>query len=174
MAQQSGSFIPTTQVWDVSQLYQIEDISPQLKELLVRMYQNLNRMAINVNLKDTGYYDIRPFVDSCLWFPNPLYNSSTGKTPTWRAELRNVIYLTSLPPGITNTPHNIFISPTTTFTKCISGMANDTVGSRYYPIGSSGPGVDISATLDATNLILVNNTAITFNFTYVILHWIEN
>jgi len=172
--QQVGSFIPSSNIWDVSQIYQVDDISPQLKELLVRMYQNLNLMAINVNLKDTGYYDTLEFIDSCLWFPNPAYNSSTQTAPTWRQESRKAIYITSLPPGTTTVAHNITITAMTTFTKNINGMANDTVGNNYYPISASGTDVDISATLNATNLVLVNNTAITFNFTYVTLHWIQN
>lgn len=171
---QVGSYIPSSQIWDVTQIYQIENISPEMKELLVRMYQNLNIMAINVNLKDTGYYDTIEFTNSCLYFPNPLYNSSTPSNPSWRQESRKLIYLTSLPPGITTVAHNITITPTVTFTKGFTGMANDTVGNNYYPISTSGPGVDISVTANATNLIIVNNTAITFNFVYVILHWIQN
>jgi hypothetical protein len=35
-----GMFIPTTQVWDVSEIYSTEVTSPAFKELLVRLYQN--------------------------------------------------------------------------------------------------------------------------------------
>jgi hypothetical protein len=34
----SGIFVPTTNVWDVSQIYEIDVTSPQFKELLVRLY----------------------------------------------------------------------------------------------------------------------------------------
>ena len=37
----SGSYIGTTQVWDVSQIYDIEVNSPEFKELIVRLYQNI-------------------------------------------------------------------------------------------------------------------------------------
>lgn len=172
--QQVGSFIPSSNIWDVSAIYQTEGISPQLQELLVRMYQNLNMMAINVNLKDTGYYDTTEFVDSCLWFPNPAYNSTTTTYPAYRQETRVVLYITSLPPGALSVNHNITVTPETTFTKPISGMANDTIGNNYYPISASGSGVDISVTANATQVTLVNNTAITFNVVYVVLSYLQN
>ena len=46
-----GMMVPTTNVWDVSQIYNLQDISPELRELFVRLYQNLNKMALAVNLK---------------------------------------------------------------------------------------------------------------------------
>ena len=43
--QQHGAYAPTTFIWDVEQLQHIEVTSPEFKELLVRLYQNLNLMA---------------------------------------------------------------------------------------------------------------------------------
>jgi hypothetical protein len=40
-----GSFVPTSYVWDVARLYEIDVNSDEFKELLVRLYQNLNLIA---------------------------------------------------------------------------------------------------------------------------------
>ena len=50
-----GSFIPTTQVWDVNEIYSTEVTSPAFKELLVRLYQNINAQSLSLNSKDAGY-----------------------------------------------------------------------------------------------------------------------
>ena len=170
---QVGSFIPQNNIWDVSQIYATEGISPQLQELLVRMYQNLNMMAINVNIKTSGYYDTTDFVDGSLWFPNPLYNSTTTSFPSYRQELRKIIYLNSLPPGITAVNHNIVANASLSFTD-LRGTANDTIGFNYRSFCCSGAGVDISITANATQVTLTNNTAITFNVVYVRLEWLTN
>jgi nucleoside-triphosphatase THEP1 len=65
-----GSFVQTTQVWDVDEIYSMDIKSPEFKELLVRMYQNLNDIAVVLNTKDTGYYPLFEMVNSQLWFPD--------------------------------------------------------------------------------------------------------
>jgi len=55
--QQVGSFVPTTNVWDPSEIYSVDVTSPRFKELLVRLYQNVNLIAVVLNTKDSGYYD---------------------------------------------------------------------------------------------------------------------
>ena len=92
-----GSFIPLTQQWDLSEIYTIDVNTPAFKELLVRMYQNLNQMAIAINTKDTGMYPVSEFVNSQLWFPNPALDSSTPQTATQRQVFRKVINFGSLP-----------------------------------------------------------------------------
>ena len=69
-----GSFIPTNYVWDVAQVYSTDVTSPEFKELLVRMYQNINNMILALNLKDTGIYNTSPFINSQVYFPNPSLN----------------------------------------------------------------------------------------------------
>ena len=49
-----GLYIPTTSVWDVSEIYSTDVTKPEFKELLVRMYQNLNNMAMATNNKDSS------------------------------------------------------------------------------------------------------------------------
>ena len=43
-----GTQLPTTYIWDVSQIQNL-NISSDFKELLIRLYQNLNTMANVIN-----------------------------------------------------------------------------------------------------------------------------
>ena len=130
-----GSYIPTTNIWDPTELYQ-SDIDPKLKEILIRMYQNLNRMSLVVNSKETGIYtDLFEFVNSQSWFPNPNTNSSTSTSPTSRNDFRTVInYRVALPEnGTVAIPHGItFITPVT-FTR-IYATATNSAGLTAIPL----------------------------------------
>ena len=64
-------FLPTTYNIDVSRVYNTNVSSPEFKELLVRLYQDLNRICTTINLKDTGYYIEQELINSRLLFPNP-------------------------------------------------------------------------------------------------------
>lgn len=172
-----GSFIPTTNVWDVQQIYQIQNISPELRELLVRMYQNLNLMAINVNLKDTGYYPLSEFVNSQLFFPNTSLNSQTNTFPSYRQVFRVVVNFGSLPNAtIKSVAHNIMVDSATTFTR-IYGCGSDTTGLTYIPLPyASASGTDnIELNVDSTNVnITTASDRTNYNVTYVILEYIKS
>lgn len=155
-----GSFIPTTNIWDPSELYSIEVTSPEFKELMVRLYQNLNNMSLSMNTRDAGFYALTEFVNGQVWFPDPNLSSQTQRTPTLRQDFRKVYNLGPLVGGIIATaPLDITLTSTTTFTR-IYGVANDTTNQIYYclpfidPIGAvdnivlsvSGGNVTVTAT----------------------------
>lgn len=174
---QVGSFIPTTNVWDPSIIYST-NLDPQLQEILVRLYQNLNLMAIAVNTKDTGYYVTSEFVNGQLFFPNPINNSSTATTPTFRQVWRKVInYATNLPnTGTATIPHNIPINTGFTFTR-IYATASDTTGLNYIPIpyASASGTSNIEIRIDATNVYITTASNRTnFNQTYIVLEFIKS
>src|SRR5574338_508502 len=72
----TGSFIPTTELLDVSQIYSVDVNSLEFKELLVRLYQALNKISLITTNKDSGYYVEEEFVNSQQYFnptdPSPL------------------------------------------------------------------------------------------------------
>lgn len=174
--QQVGSYIPSTQVWDVSEIYDL-NIDPKLRELLIRLYQNLNMMAINVNLKDTGYYDTQPFVNSQLFFPNPLYTSMSTTYPAFRQVFRQVLNFGALPnTGSKSVAHNITCTPATTFTR-IYATASDTTTLTYIPIPYASPVLAnaIELSIDSTNVtITTGSNRSNFNVTYVIVEWLSD
>jgi len=81
-SQNVGSFVPTTNIWDVQRLYEVDIKSPEFKELLVRLYQNVNNIALSLNSRDAGYYDNTEFINGQTFFPNPTLSSTTAQTPT--------------------------------------------------------------------------------------------
>lgn len=175
--QQVGSFVPTTNVWDPAELYSVEVTSPRFKELLVRLYQNINLMAIVLNTKDTGYYNnIEEFVNGQVWFPNPTLDSTSQLKPTYRQVFRTVINFGQLPViGIKSVPHNIPITALVTFTR-IYGAASDTNGFFYIPLpltDASGNTATLDA--DATNVNVTTNADFSnFNVSYIVLEYIKS
>lgn len=176
LTSQSGSFVPTSYIWDVARLYEVDVNSDEFKELLVRLYQNLNLMAIVLNGKDTGIYNTFELVNGQTFFPNPALNSSTPVTPTFRQVYRTVVNFGALPnAGTKSVPHGITITPVTTFTR-IYATASDPTGNFYIPIpyASATAADNVEIYVDATNVNIITAIDKT-NFTtcYVILEYLQ-
>jgi len=178
---QYGSFVPTNFVWDIQQLQQIDVTSPEFKELLVRLYQNINLIALGLNIKDTGLYAIsNEVVNGQLWFPNPANTSSTAATPALRQVFRKLVNFGALPDTATKSvPHGITCKTTTggtTFTR-IYATASDTTNRVYIPIPYASPTLanNIEINVDATNVnITTGSNRSAFNVCYVILEYIQS
>jgi hypothetical protein len=174
---QYGSFVTTTNIWDVQQLYQIDVTSPEFKELLVRLYQNINNIALVLNIKDTGMYNTSEFVNGQVYFSNPANNSSTSANPILRQVYRTVINFGSLPnTGTKSVAHGISTNAAMTFTR-IYAAASDTTGLNYIPIPYASPTAtnNIELSVDATNVnITTGSNRTNFNVTYVVLEYIKN
>jgi hypothetical protein len=171
-----GSFVPTTNVWDVAQLYEIDVTSPAFKELLVRLYQNVNTIALTLNTKDSGIYDVNQFVNGQIFFPNPATSAATQATPEFRQVYRLVVNFGALPnAGTKSVAHGIVVNTATTFTR-IYGAASDTTALSYIPVpyaATTAVGDNISLTVDATNVTIntgTNNRS-NYNICYVILEY---
>jgi len=177
-----GMFVPTTQVWDVAQLEAAQVDSPEFKELLVRLYQNVNTIALVLNKKDSAYYDTNEFVNGQLFFPNPGLVGSTSTNPTFRQVFRKVIDFGVLPnAGIAvskSMPHGIVMTPGVTFTR-IYATGSDTVGFNYIPIPYASPVLAnaIQLDVDATNIIITTGAGTNrsnFNKCYVVVEWLKS
>lgn len=169
---QYGSFVPTNLVWDVAQLQEIDVTSPEFKELLVRLYQNINNIANVLNIKDTGIYNNSFFsVNGQLYFPNPVNNSSTPDRPAMRQVFRQVFIV---PAGGTLL-HKLPINANWQFTR-IYGVANDPVGNNYYPLpwASAAGATNIELKVNLTQIVITNNSGIAFPNFLVVLEWIDS
>jgi hypothetical protein len=169
--------VPTTDIWDVSQVYDTDFRDPgQMQELFVRLYQNLNNMSLSLNARDAGYYDTQQYLNSQVFFPNPALNSSTATTPTYRSVFRKVINFGALPNAASKSAlHGIVCSAATSFTR-IYGTATDPVGFNYIPLPYASPVLanNIAIDVDATNVTITtgsNRTA--FTITYVVLEYLQ-
>lgn len=135
--------LPTSNVWDPSQIYETEGLSEPLEELLVRMYQNLNQMSIAINLKDSSYYTTQEFVNNQQFF------SPTGTDQTaYRDAFRMTVDFGALPAaGAKTVAHGIGPSSAYIATR-IYGAATKPSTINWIPIPY------VSATLMADNLQL--------------------
>ena len=172
-----GAFIPTTQLWDVSEIYEQDIGDEKLKELLVRLYQNLNRMALSVNVKDSGYYDTQEFVTGQQFFPLPGLTSAGTRFPDYRQTFRKVINFGALPnTGTTNVAHGITCDANTIFTR-IYGVATDPTGGFSYlplPYASSTAANNIELSVTGTNVSIttgIDRTA--YTVCYVIVEFLK-
>lgn len=171
-----GLFIPTTNTWNVDQLYDIDVDSPQFKELLIQMYQNIGLIAQVVNHKDSAYYTTQEFVNGQSFFPNPALNSNSGTTPTYRQVYRLLINFGALPnTGAKAVAHNLTLTAGYSFTR-IYGTASDPVNNFYLPLPFASPTLanNIELSVTGTNVIVTTGSNRTnFTTTYIILEYLK-
>lgn len=172
-----GLYVPTTNIWDVSEIYQLDVNTPQFKELLVRLYQNINNIALSLNLKDTGIYDTGEYVCGRTYFPNPSLDSTTSTTPTFRNSSRLLINFGALPnTGTKSVPHNLSPNSAWTFSYPPLGAASDTTGLNYISVPYASPVLanNIELNVDSTNVnITTGSNRSNFNVCYVILEYLK-
>ena len=176
-----GAFVPTTNIWDVSEIYQAEKLSPELKELLVRMYQNLNLMSLNLNIKDTGMYATSEFVNSQSFFPNPALQTGSSVDPvsrTQRQVYRCVINFGALPNTATKSvPHNLTFNAGFTMTR-LYGTASKADASQFIPVPYSAANAavnNVELWVDGTNVNIKTTADYSlYTTTYVILEYLKS
>lgn len=140
-----GAFSPTTFIWDSQRLNEIDVTSQEFKELLIRLYQNLNLMANVLNIKDSALYFQEEFVCGQLYYEDPNLSSSTARSPEPRQVFRKVIAFGALPnAGDKHAAHNITVTASTIFTR-IYATASDTTNFQYIPIPYVDAGMTSSA-----------------------------
>jgi hypothetical protein len=175
--QNVGVFLPTTNIWDVSDIYSIEKLDPALKELLVRLYQNLNNMSQAVNVKDSGMYVTSEFVNSQLFFQNPALTSASATTPALRQVFRKVINFGALPnTAAKSVAHGITITSAVTFTR-IYGTATNPTTPVYIPLPYSSPVLanNIELSISSTNVVITTGSDRTaFTTCYVVVEYIKS
>ena len=173
-------FVPTTNVWDTSEIYSLNVPDEQFRELLVRLYQNLNRMALLMNSKDSGIFQINSeLVTGQTWFPNPIYASSAQRavtTPVDRPNFRVVINFGSLPNTATKSvAHGIQWNGSTTITR-LYAAATDTTGFTGIPIPYASPILanNIELNIDAVNVnITTGSNRTNYNVCYVVIEYLQ-
>lgn len=149
-----GSYIPTTQVWDIGELQQVDVKSPAFKELLIRLYQNVNNIAQVINDKDTGLYDTSEFVCGQTYFPNP--DAVVNGAPDMRRQVyRKVIKFGTLPnAAVKAVAHDIAVNEAYSLTRLYGG-ATDPVAKIFLPlpyVGAAGANIVLYA--DDTNIYI--------------------
>lgn len=178
-----GSFGPTTNVWDVTELQDIDVKSPEFKELLVRLYQNINLMALVLQVADKGIYDTQEFVNGQLWYPNPAYNSTTASSAQYRQVFRTVINMNATEPNLPNNgtislPHGIPWNADMSWTRVYGVATNPTAASNAkdgipLPYVSVTAGQSIELYTTDTNVVITTQADYTaYTICYVVLEYL--
>lgn len=168
-----GSFIATTNVWDLSQLQDINVNSPEFKELLVRLYQNINNIVLILNTKDTGVYSESEFINGQQYFPATI--TGTNQASNYRTVYRKVINFGALPnAGAKTVAHNIAIDARYSLTR-LYASATDPLALSMIPIPFASPVLNenIKLEMTGTNIVIttgINRTA--YTICYVVAEYI--
>ena len=169
----AGLFVPTTNIWDVAELYETDVNSDQFKELLVRLYQNVNNIALSLNIKDSAYYTLNEFVNGQLFFPASL--ASNASEPQYRQVYRLVVNFGALPnAGTKSVAHGLPVGSTWTFTRIYGCATNPSTEFIPLPYASPTLNQNISLNVDATNVNVT--TAINYSAyttTYIVLEYLK-
>ena len=170
---QFGAFIPTTDVFDVSQ-GNFDPQSDDLKLFLVRLRQSVNNIALVLNIKDSGYYLPAEFINGQLYFPNTdtAITNPSSKTAVYRQVYRMLVDFGALPnAALKSVAHNIpDISSAFSFTR-MYGAASDPVALSYLPI----PNSDITLSADANNVNVTTVANLTaYTRCYIVLEYIKD
>lgn len=187
-AKNRGAFVPTTYIWDMAQLKEADVNSSQFKELLLRLYQNVNTIANVLNVKETGYYDTNEYVCGQNYFVDPTIDSGTSpsRVAEYRPVFRTVVNFGALPTAAASpksVPHRIAllngnpnITNSFTFTR-IYGVASDTTNFSYLPLpyaSASAVASNIELSVDNTNVIIdVGIDRDTYDTCYVVLEYLK-
>lgn len=170
-----GMYIPTTTILDVGILQDIDVNSPDFKELLVRLYQTVNNIAVATNLKDTGYYLTQEFNTGQL-----LFNVANDLTRL-RSIYRTTINFGALPvTGTKSVAHRIpnIGNPTTYSAVKVYGASTNQSTSNFIPIPySSATAIadNLELWIDQTNVnIATGGTDYSaYTITYIIFEYVK-
>ena len=175
-----GLFLPTTDIYDTQIIKDLDVQSQDFKDFLVRLRQSINNVAIAVNLKDSGYYQVdQEFINGQAWFANPALTTTNPSTRAFRQDFRTVVNFGALPNTATKSvPHNIPINVSSgtaySFTR-IFATSTDPVGFHYIPIPYASTTEIIELNVDAVNVNITTNANLTaFTITYVVLEYLKN
>jgi hypothetical protein len=157
----TGAYVATTNVWDIGQLQEIDLSSTDFRELLVRLYQNINNIALILNTKHSGYFLDEEFVTSGVFF-NPVSTSPLDL----RSEFRLVVNVGQIVPGANTKAHGLTIESTWIFTR-MYGAVTSTGDNRPVPSAS------LELKVDATNIVITNSSAVTFTSCIVVLEYLK-
>jgi hypothetical protein len=173
----SGAYIQQSPTFDVDALRSTDVTKPEFKELLVRMYQQFNNVAMSVNTRDAGIYNTNEFVNGQTFFANPSLSSSTPTNASQRQVHRIVIDFGALPNTAAKSyVHGIPIKVGWSFTR-IYGCASDPGNLLFLPLpyASNVAGSSIELSVDKTSVTVTTGSDRTaYITTYIVLEYLKN
>lgn len=173
-----GLFLPTTSTWDIASIYSMDPNSPEFKNFIVNLYQNLNNIVLVLNIKDSAYYTQTEFVNGQLFFPSDSAEPQDSFNVQYRQVFRMVVNFGPLPNATTiSIPHTIAVNSGFSFTR-IYGVASNSDGSSFLPLpysSSSNINNNIELNVDDSNVNIITAADYSsYTTTYVILEYLKS
>lgn len=169
-----GNLIQTTFVWNAQEV-QTLSINPELKRLLVQLYQNLNNVVLALNSKDTGMYQLEEFLNGQQFFANTILSSTTASAPVQRQVFRKVVNFGALPNATSKSvAHGITIDANFSFTRIYGCATNPSTSFIPLPYASTTLNQNIKLDVDGTNVTITTGIDRTsYTICYCILEYIK-
>lgn len=170
----SGMFLATTQVWDVNEVADVDVTKKSFNELLVRMYQKLNSMAIALNNKESSAYSSLETIKGQSFNASSTATPGNTSNPAPRQTFNKVIDFGALPNIATKSvAHGIVTNIGFSFTRIYACSTKpDAVPANFaaIPIPTTG----VTLTVDGTNVNITTTADMhLYTTTYVILEYIK-
>lgn len=173
----TGQLLRTTPSYNITEIYQATADSPQLRDLLLKMYQESSDMLKALNNKETGWYVLNEYQSGALYFENPAFTSSTPTQPSFRNVFRKTFNTGQLPnTGTLVIPHGIPFNDAYTVVNYY-GAASDTAGLNYVclPYPSLTLTDTIEVNVDSTNIyITTGSNRSNFNLSSIVLEVLKS
>jgi hypothetical protein len=168
-----GFYVPTTYIFKAQQLQQTDIESPEFKNLLVSLYQDINTMCIALNASEKGYYMLTEFNTQKLLF-NP-----TNDLNRLRPVFSTTVNFGALPAvGSKSVAHGIMDIGATYVGFSVSGCATQPSPWEIIPIPyvSATTMLDnLEIAVDATNVTITTGGTdySTFTNTVVVIEYVK-
>ncbi len=177
-----GLYVPNTFILDMELIENVDLNSPEFREQLINLYQNLNLIAISLNQKTNGAYPLTEINSSQQLFAAP--DSITSSIPAIARPIYiKAIDFGALPNnGTKSVAHDIKLldtfvpgNPTTYSAVNIYGGATDQAAKLFFPLPyTSTTGDHIQLNFDGTNVnITTLSNRTNFTVTCVILEYVK-
>lgn len=172
-----GSFVPSTFIWQMQEAQSLQ-IDPGLKQLLVKLYQNLNLMQISLNQREFANYSLTEVLNGQTYFPVPGLNSLSSIQPEDRQVFRTTINFGPLPNTTTITvPHDIDIDSGYSFTR-IYGAATNSNQTSFIPLpyaSCTDVAHNVELKVTDTNVFITSGADYSdYINTYIVLEYIKS
>lgn len=173
----AGPSLRTTSLLNVQEIYRITSNDVGMRDIMLKIYQDLSDILKVLNMKTTGIYFLEEAQNNDVYFANP----SLSSTSTVQPSLRNVFYKTfntgQLPNATTLViPHNIPFSDAYTMVNYY-GSATDSTGLNYVclPYVSVTPADCIEVRVDGTNIyITTGSNRSNFDRSQIVLEYLKS
>ena len=151
-----GLYIPTTANFDPSEILNIKGIDPAMADLLIRLHQNFNSMALALNLKESAYYIEDEFLTGQQFFNDLPYQDNSAQYQ-YRLPYRIARNFGALPNNTSaSVAHGLDLTNATATR--IFGAATKSDKTSFLPIPYASPTLSNNISLEITNTDIVITT----------------